>query len=172
MIPENRHLEGLCLMHNIMDNVSILKLKDFSKFGLLQKSKIRDFSNTQVEKYAVKTDTIFKDVNFLSGGNLQKVVIGKWLSIEPKVLIVDELTAGIDVHSKTEIHKMLRKLANEGVSIIMISSEMIELLGNSDRVLVMNNNKIISELYNTSQEEIMSLILNDNNANGGKEVGK
>lgn len=169
MVPENRHLQGLILMHSISDNISLLKLKEFSNAGFLQKSRIKQFSQIQADEYGVKTDSIKKPVNYLSGGNQQKVVIGKWLSIKPKILIVDELTAGIDVHSKAEIHRMLRTLADQGMAILMISSEMSELLANSDRILVMNSNRIIAELTDTSQEEIMTKILDDNNASGGIE---
>jgi ribose transport system ATP-binding protein len=162
MIPENRHLQGLILMHSIMNNISLLTIKDFSRGGILQNSQICKFVDEIITRFSIKTESRNKLVNNLSGGNQQKVVIAKWLSKNPKILIVDELTAGIDVHSKSEIHKMLRDLANNGMSIILISSEMPELLTHSDRILVMNRNRIISEFFQTHQEEIMSTIMNDN----------
>jgi ABC-type sugar transport system ATPase subunit len=162
MIPENRHLQGLILMHSIMNNISLLTIKNFSRGGILQNSKISKFVDEIITRFSIKTENRNKLVNNLSGGNQQKVVIAKWLSTNPKILIVDELTAGIDVHSKSEIHKMLRDLANNGMSIILISSEMPELLTHSDRILVMNRNRIISEFFQTHQEEIMSTIMKDN----------
>ena len=161
MIPESRHQQGLILIHSVADNITLTVLKKLSSWGFLNKKKIARFADEKVGELSIKTDTRNKIVNFLSGGNQQKVVIAKCLSVEPKILIVDELTRGIDVHSKTEIHKIMRSLSEQGISIILISSEMPELLAHSDRILVMNDNRIIAELQDTDQEEIMSIIMKD-----------
>ena len=165
MVPENRHLQGLILIHSIMDNIGLLTLKNHTRFGFLHKRSLNKFADEQIKKFAIKTESRNKLANYLSGGNQQKVVIAKWLSTNPKILIVDEPTSGIDVNAKAEIHRSLRSLAEAGMSIIMISSEMPELLNHSDRVLVMNRNKIIAVLNDTNQEEIMSLIMQDNSVN-------
>ena len=166
MVPESRHLQGLILMHNIESNIILPLLKKFIKFGIfLDFKKIKNFAEKQMEIFNIKAENRKQIVNYLSGGNQQKVVVAKALALEPKILIVDELTAGIDIHSKTEIHKIIRSIADKGVSIIMISSEMPELLANSDRIIVMNNKKIVGVFDETDQEEIMSVILADNMKN-------
>ncbi len=131
-----------------------------------------------IDKYGVKTDSSRKVANFLSGGNQQKVVIAKWLSMKPKILIVDELTAGIDVRSRAEIHKLIRSLTHKGLSVIMISSEMSELLAHSDRVIIMNDYKILGVLEGKeqTQHKIMSMIMKDKNNRmqaslGGGKIG-
>lgn len=164
MIPESRHIQGLILMHSIADNISLLSLDKFLRNRFLQHRKIKKFTDKKITEFDIKTDSRNKLVRYLSGGNQQKVVIAKWLSKNPKILITDELTAGIDIHSKSEIQKLIRSLADDGVGVIMISSEMPELLANSDRILVMNQNRIIGEMVDPTQEEIMSLIMTDNNS--------
>jgi ABC-type sugar transport system ATPase subunit len=162
MVPENRHLQGLILMHSVMDNVSLPTLMQNSNMGILLNQKIKRITDDAIKQLAIKTESRYKIANYLSGGNQQKVVIAKWLTTNPQILIVDELTAGIDVHAKSEIHKMIRSFADEGISVILISSEMPELLNHSDRILVMNRNRIVAELFQTNQEEIMSAIVKDN----------
>ena len=98
------------------------------------------------------------------------MVIAKWLAAEPKVLILDEPTAGIDVQAKDEVHRLIRSLSEQGISILLVSSEMPELLNNSDRIVVMNDFRIIAEYQEATQEEIMSTIMRDK-ANRRKEVG-
>ncbi len=163
MIPESRHLQGLVLIHNVEDNISLPLLKQFEKVKILSHKKKREFAQSMIDKYKVKTESTKKIVNYLSGGNQQKVVVAKWLATNPKILIVDELTAGIDVHSKAEIHKIISTLAQQGLSVIMISSEMPELLAHSDRIMVMNENRIIGIMEQADQEKIMSLIMEDKN---------
>ena len=163
MVPESRHLQGLVLGHSVEDNIALPLLKNFVRASILNHRKKRDFSLQMIEKYNIKTESSRKIVRYLSGGNQQKVVIAKWLSIAPRILIVDELTAGIDVHSKTEIHKLIKSLTKLGLSVIMISSEMPELLAHSDRIMVMNDFKVLKILQHTNQEEIMSLIMEDKN---------
>lgn len=161
MVPESRHQQGLVLMHSVADNISLPVVKRFQKWGILRESLKQEFAQKMIDIYKVKTDSPRKIVNYLSGGNQQKVVVAKWLAIDPEILIVDEPTAGVDVGSKAEIHKLIKSLIKKGLSVIMISSEMPELLAYSDRIMVMNDNKILGILKNPSQEEIMNIIMED-----------
>lgn len=163
LIPESRHLQGLVLIHNIADNISLPILKRFQIGPVLNHKKKTQFAEEMILKYAIKTESPTKLAGELSGGNQQKVVVAKWLATRPKILIVDEPTVGIDVHSKVEIHKMIRDLTNEGVSVIMISSEMTELLTHSDRIMIMNDYRILGIFGKIEQEEIMSEIMKDKN---------
>lgn len=163
MIPENRHTQGLNLGHSIATNIALPLLDRFVRFGLLVRRRLSEWVDRWIRELEIKTDTRDKLALYLSGGNQQKVVIAKWLSTQPRILIVDEPTAGIDVGSKSEIHRRIRELADQGLAIILISSDMPELLAMSDRILVMNRDRIVSSLPgNTTQEEIMSVIVKDN----------
>ena len=129
--------------------------------GIMSRDKERRITAQQIEQLAIKTPGQEQVVENLSGGNQQKVVIGKWLVTHPKVLILDEPTRGIDVGAKKEIHQLMSELAASGVGIIMISSEMPEVLGMSDRIIVMHGGKICGEFGadDVSQQKIMSTIL-------------
>jgi len=157
MVPEDRKLGGLALCRSLKENLSIVNLNDFSKgpFILSKKEKIN--SEKSVKMLSIKIQSIQQIVNYLSGGNQQKVVIAKWLNINPKILILDEPTRGIDVGTKAEIHKLIAKLAEKGVAIIMISSEMPEVLGMSHRVIVMKSGEIrkILNKKDITQENIL-----------------
>jgi len=169
LIPESRHLQGLILIHSIADNISLPVLKRFETGPVLNHRKKNEFALEMISKYAIKTDSPTKPASQLSGGNQQKVVVAKWLATSPKILIVVEPTVGIDVGSKVEIHKMIRGLTEEGVSVLMISSEMNELLTTSDRIMVMNDHKILGTFEDIDQEEIMSEIMTDINKGDAKE---
>ncbi len=163
MVPESRHQQGLVLIHSISDNISLPIIKQFQKHLFLNHKKKNQFSDQMIKKYAVKTDSGAKLAGQLSGGNQQKVVVAKWLATNPHILIIDEPTAGIDVYSKVEIHKMIRELTEQGLAVIMISSDMQELLLHSDRIMVMNDFKILGVFDKIEQEEIMSVIMEDKN---------
>ena len=162
MLPESRHQEGLVLMHSIKDNIMLPMQNQFKKGFVKDKKKEEEFVKNLSAEFDIKTDSIDKVVSQLSGGNQQKVVIAKWLAVEPKVLIIDEPTAGVDVNAKFEIHKIIKQYVKRGMGVIMISSEMPELLNNSDRILIVNNKRIIGEMRdNFEQEKIMSAIMHD-----------
>jgi ribose transport system ATP-binding protein/inositol transport system ATP-binding protein len=162
MVPESRHTEGLILGHDIENNLLLPNVHRFMAGGmLLRKKALTVFSREQIQKYDIKTNSSKQIVRNLSGGNQQKVVLAKWLATRPRILVVDEPTAGIDVGAKQEIYNVMRGLAESGVSIIMVSSDMQEILSQSDRILVMNKFRIIGEFDSTTQEEIMGLILRD-----------
>ena len=163
MIPESRHRQGLVLIHSVADNVALAVLKRFQNKLFFSHPKKTKFSNEMIDKYQIKTDSPNKIVSRLSGGNQQKVVVAKWLATNPKILIIDEPTAGIDVGAKVEIHRLIRELKEHGTSVLLISSEMPELLTHSDRIMVMNDNKILGTFDQIGQEDIMSLILKDKN---------
>jgi ribose transport system ATP-binding protein len=163
LLPESRHFQGLVLKHTVEQNVILPILKRFSFLGLLNYKKTDKFVKEKVKEFDIRTNSINTIVENLSGGNQQKVVITKWLSTNPQILIVDEPTIGIDVKTKSEIHKIIRNLADKGISIIMISSELSELLPHSDRIMVMNKGHNLGIFNHTeiTQEKIMSLIMQD-----------
>jgi len=163
MVPESRHRQGLVLRHSVSDNIALAVLKRFQNKLFFSNTKKTKFSLEMIDKYRIKTESPNKIVSQLSGGNQQKVVVAKWFATNPKILIIDEPTAGIDVGAKVEVHRMIRELTEQGTSVLMISSEMTELLTHSDRIMVMNDNKILGIFDKIGQEEIMSLILKDKN---------
>lgn len=159
LLTEDRKTQGLMLGLSINDNLMIPSINckkvkgDFLGLGFLKHKKILDNSYKYCSELQVKTPSIFQLVKNLSGGNQQKVIIAKWLSTNAKVVIFDEPTRGIDVGSKAEIYKIMEKLAKEGAAVIMISGEMPEVLGISDRILVMREGHIVAELDPASATE-------------------
>lgn len=137
LVPEDRRIEGLVLTHTIRDNLLLPILPSLEKAGLIDDARGDEIVNSYVRNLQVKTDSIRKEVRLLSGGNQQKVVIGKWLATEPDILFLDEPTAGVDLPTKGEIVEIVRRLADSGKGIIMISSELPELLAISDRIVVL-----------------------------------
>ncbi|MEL7656043.1 MAG: sugar ABC transporter ATP-binding protein [Bacillota bacterium] len=159
MISEDRKDYGLVLKRDVHENISLVNLKKFIKRGLIDDHKIVEEALRMKEMLHIKVSSPKVNVNTLSGGNQQKVVLAKWLMGHVKVMILDEPTRGIDVGAKAEIHKLMCEFAREGMAVIMISSELPEVLGMSDRVLVMNNGRISGSLDRTefTQEKIMKL---------------
>lgn len=160
MISEDRRRYGLVTIRSIWENIMYAHMGEFTnKLGLIKKSKEEKKIKEQVEFLKLKTSGLKMPVTSLSGGNQQKVVIAKWLIKVPKVLIMDEPTKGIDVGAKYEIYKLMCELAKDGLAIIMISSELSEILGMSDRILVMRDGQIQGEFYRAeaTQEKIMAL---------------
>ncbi|MED4204745.1 sugar ABC transporter ATP-binding protein [Neobacillus mesonae] len=159
-LSEDRKQYGLMLEMDIKANVAIASMQDFLSAGFMKGSQISEQANEMVESLKIKTPSVHQLVKNLSGGNQQKVVIGKWLTRNSDILIFDEPTRGIDIGAKDEIYKLLNSLAEQGKSIIMISSELPEILRMSHRVIVMCEGRITGELINDehiSQESIMSL---------------
>lgn len=144
-VTENRKEEGLVLSQSVESNISMAALQSFaSKLGFLKKSEERRSANAEVARLSIKTASLETSAGSLSGGNQQKIVLAKWLLTKPKVLILDEPTRGVDVGAKFEIYKIIRQLAAEGTAILLISSELPEVLGMSDRVVVMNEGRMIA----------------------------
>jgi inositol transport system ATP-binding protein len=149
-ITEDRKITGLFLPHSVKDNIIAASLQQYSYGVFMNEGKIRKVCNAQKQLLGIKTPSINQKVNNLSGGNQQKVLIAKWLLTDADVIILDEPTRGVDVGAKSEIHSLIGKLVEQGKSVIMISSEMPEVLGMSDRIIVMHQGKIFGEL---SREE-------------------
>ena len=145
-VPEDRGAQGLFDIHPIRDNMSVSFLDGFSnKFSFIRKKEERKAVQDNIEKYSIKTPSQDLSVNSLSGGGQQKVLLCRWLMRKPKVLILDEPTRGIDVATKAEIHKYIMELAAEGVAILVISSDLPEIMGVSDRILTLHKGTITAE---------------------------
>lgn len=147
MVPEDRRQIGIFPNMNILENINISNKNDISSpGGLLHKRRMVKISDHYREEVGIKAKDIYQNITHLSGGNQQKVVISRWLATNPKVLLVDELTRGVDVGAKAEIFSVLRMLRSRGLGIIMVSSELQEVIAESDRVLVMKNGAMVKEL--------------------------
>ena len=166
-LSEDRKLEGLVLIRSICENIGLANLKRYKGF-LLNKKKERKEAEEMREKLRIKTPSVDNPAQSLSGGNQQKVVIAKWLLQDPVVFIMDEPTRGIDVGAKYEIYKIMCDLAEQGAGVIMISSELPEIIGICDRTLVMSEGRIKGEVMRPefSQERIMSYALGGESENG------
>jgi ribose transport system ATP-binding protein len=158
LLPEDRKTEGLLLLQSVGFNVTISRLNEFAPNGILrpgiERNKIQDY----IERLNIRTRGARTPIRSLSGGNQQKCVFAKWLNADCRILLVDEPTRGVDVGAKREIYQLMADLASRGVAIIMVSSELPEILGMSDRVLVMQGGQITAELSRTeaTEERIMS----------------
>ncbi len=159
--PEDRKAEALLLDRSVKENVSISNLSRLRRWRLVNKQKERRLVSAQIAQLRVKTSSIEKEVGKLSGGNQQKVVLARWLLRKPRVLILDEPTQGIDVGAKSEIYQLIEQLVAEGIAIIFISSELPEVLGVSDRILVMAAGRISGELRarEATEESILALAM-------------
>ena len=162
LATEDRRRLGLVLMHSARDNIVLPSVKELSTAGWMKTRKEKEITGKYVERVGIKIASQETAVSTLSGGNQQKIVLAKWLVTQPDVLILDEPTRGIDVGAKAEIYKIMNELARNGKSIIMISSEMPEILGLSDRIVVMNQGKVAGTLTRSeaTQEKIMGMIAN------------
>jgi ribose transport system ATP-binding protein len=159
LVPEDRRGAGVVVGMSIRENITLPSLPRFTRMGLIQSSRERKVAEEQIASLKVKTPGAETLVVNLSGGNQQKVVLGKWLAMQPKVMILDEPTRGIDVGAKAEIYRLMRELAARGTVILMISSDMEEVLHVSDRVAVMHEGRItgVLERQDCSEENIMQL---------------
>ena len=157
LIPEDRKNEGLIQLLSIEQNMIMSNQRRFLKNGIFSKKQIKTDCLTKCEEMRIVTNSLEKQVKFLSGGNQQKVVIAKWLLANSKIVIFDEPTRGIDVGAKVEVYNLINQLVKEGVGVIMISSELPEILGMSDRIIVLHEGRIMAELSpeNTTQEQIL-----------------
>lgn len=156
-LPEDRKQQGLFLNQSVRSNVAVSALEKFATLGVINYRRLAEVVRLIVTKLNLRARSISQRVGSLSGGNQQKVVIARWLNINPKVLILDEPTRGVDVGAKVEIYALMNELARQGVGILMISSELPEILGVSDRILVMHDGRIAAEFDRgaATQDEIM-----------------
>ena len=152
-LPEDRKTLGLFLDRSVEDNVASANLPRCSRGAMVDGSKTHDLATRSVRQLAIKVRDVEQEVSSLSGGNQQKVLLARWLATNPKVLIVDEPTRGVDIGAKSEIHRMLREYASQGNGVIVVSSEMPELLGLCDRILVMREGRIAGEASGSEMTE-------------------
>lgn len=163
MCPEDRKYEGIIGNSSVRDNISISVLKSLCKAGFIEKEREEKLAFEGVEEFNVKTPGIKKRVGELSGGNQQKVLLARSIATKPKLLILDEPTKGIDVGAKTEIYKMVCQMARKGIAVILISSELTELLGLCDRIVVMCQGRVTGEMKReeATDEKILTLAMKD-----------
>jgi len=168
-VPEDRRQHGVVMSMPICANISLASLPAVCHRGLIDPASENNLARTYVERLRIKTQSIHAEAGSLSGGNQQKVALARWLAIQPAVLILDEPTQGVDVGSKSEIHGLIVDLAAQGLAIIMISSELPEILGMSDRIAVMHGGKIAGVLSrgDATQENLLALALGHGTADGG-----
>lgn len=164
LVPEDRKMQGLFLNMAVRENIVMSGLDKISRWNFVNFSKADKLAKESVKKLDIRTPGIKQLVRNLSGGNQQKVVIARWLSLNPQVLILDEPTRGIDVGTKAEIHALMNQLVEKGVAILMVSSDLPEVLGISDRILVMREGRLVGEFSRAqaTQDDIMRA------ATGGK----
>jgi rhamnose transport system ATP-binding protein len=160
-VPEDRRRHGVVLEMPVAANTTLAILRRLSKFGILDRAGEREIAERAVERLAVKTASVDVPVGQLSGGNQQKVALARWLETRPSVLILDEPTQGIDVGAKSEIHRLMGDLAAQGLAILMISSELPEILGMSDRIGVLRGGRMAGVLSRreATQEKLLALAL-------------
>jgi len=164
LVPEDRKSQGLFLNMAVRENIIMSAIDKVSRWGVVRFARADRLSGSFVEKLDIRTPSLRQRVRNLSGGNQQKVIIARWLTLNPQVLILDEPTRGIDVGAKAEIHSLMNQLAQEGVGVLMISSELPEVLGVSDRIIVMHEGRVTGEFTReqATQDKIMRA------ATGGK----
>jgi len=157
LVPEDRRQQGLVMELSVERNATLTRRWALARLGLLRRRTERRAAQTWAQRLQVKAGRLSDAVSTLSGGNQQKVVLAKWLSTSPKVLIVDEPTRGIDVATKAEVHRLMSELAGAGVAVLMVSSELPEVLGMADRILVMHEGRLVREIprHQADEESVM-----------------
>ena len=157
LVPEERRSQGVILSSGIDENIAVPNLRGVSPGGIVSYRRIRDLARAGMEQLQVKASSPSQPVGHLSGGNQQKIVLAKMLAREPKVLLMDEPTRGIDVGTKVEIYRLIRNLAASGTTVVFVSSEIPELIGLSDRVLVMHEGRIAGDIDAAAADEELVL---------------
>jgi L-arabinose transport system ATP-binding protein len=171
-VPEERKAQALLMDRSVRDNITLAVLDNISKVGVVDRGKERRVARDFVRRLNVRTPTIEALVANLSGGNQQKVVLARWMARRPRVLILDEPTRGVDVGAKAEIYHVINELAADGLAIVVISSELPEILALADRIVVMQAGAVTGELSrrDASEEAILALAMKDDlaTAAGGR----
>ena len=157
LVPEDRLTEGLFIPQSITDNITVTRLNSLSSMGVLNKGRLMNEASTWVEKLEIATQNPTNAAGTLSGGNQQKVVLAKWLSDNPKILILNGPTVGVDIGAKYDIHKLLKQLAMQGMSIIVVSDDTAEVVSLCDRAIVMQGGKMTGAL---EKEDLNTVNLN------------
>jgi len=160
-VPEDRRRQGVIFQMPVSANITLASLRQLKSLGGFDFQREKQIAGDYVQKFAIKTPSVFSPVSTLSGGNQQKVALSRWLATKPSVLILDEPTQGIDVGAKAEIHSLIGDLASEGMAILMISSDLPEILGMSDRIAVMHAGTIVGTVdrADATQQQIIALTL-------------
>ena len=168
---ENRKTEGINPNMSVKENISIASLRQLATLGFVSRNKQDEIVDNFIKKLGVKTPHAMQKIRNLSGGNQQKAILGRWLALNPKLLILDEPTRGIDVGAKAEIHSLIAELSAKGVSILMISSEFEELIQNTDRIVVLREGESIGEVTGEDKDKdvIMNIIARNKPENGQGE---
>jgi ABC-type sugar transport system ATPase subunit len=158
-VPEDRKLQGLFLAMTVRDNIAMSVAHSMTRAGIVDRPGVTEVASAFRDRLSIRPPDLDNPVGRLSGGNQQKVALAKWLALRPKVLILDEPTRGIDVGAKAEVHALIDELAHEGIGIILISSELPEVLNMSDRILVVAEGEIVGELahHEATQERCLEL---------------
>ena len=170
-VTENRAHDGLVHSLSVRKNLTLPILDRIKKWFFVKEGQEREFSKGCVDRFNIIAPSIEQEVRYLSGGNQQKVILAKWISIKPSLLILDEPTHGIDVGAKSEVYSLMRRLAEQGTAILMISSELPEIIGMSDRILVMHDGEVMGELFpeKTSEEQILMMATGQEGKTPGEE---
>lgn len=153
MVPEDRKLQGLVLEHSLADNIAYANLSDLSAMGVVTDGKVRNFSDTAIKRFGVKGQ-VHQQADEMSGGNQQKVILAKWLAKDPAVVILDEPTRGIDVGARSSIYETIVEIAKKGIAVIVVSSDLEEVLGISNRVMVMAQGKMVGILDRDAANDV------------------
>lgn len=165
LCPEDRKIQGLVLGSSVRENITMSVLGHVSKYGILKREMERRISKEAVKNFNIKTPTVEKTVKELSGGNQQKVILGRWMAANPRILILDEPTKGIDVGAKAEIYQMVHNLAKQGIGVIFISSELTEVLNVCENIIVMYEGRVTGQFNRRTdlctEETIISAAMND-----------
>lgn len=160
LVPEDRKLQGIMSNLSVSGNINISILdKNSNKFGVIDEKKEREAAKTGIQDFKIKTPSPDKKIVELSGGNQQKCIVARWIATNPKVLILDEPTKGIDVGAKSEFYNMICEFAKQGLGVILISSELPEVIGLSDRIIVMRDRQISGEVLreDATEDKLLSL---------------
>ncbi len=162
-IPEDRRLEGLVGRLSVANNLGLVWMRRKNRFGMVSLSGLKKNAADLVRRLDIRPPMPGKVAGTLSGGNQQKVVIGKWLAVDPRIILLDEPTSGVDVGAKFEIHKLIGELKVAGAAILLVSSELPELMGVSDRILVVREGRTVGEFpRGATEQEIMELAFSTN----------
>ncbi len=163
-VTENRAKDGLVYNMSVRKNLTLTILDKIKRWFFVNEAQEKNLCKERVREYDIVTTGIEQEIQYLSGGNQQKVILAKWININPSLLILDEPTRGIDVGAKAEIYRLMRLLAKRGTAIIMISSELPEVIGMSDRILVIHDGKVMGELApsEATEERILMLATGQN----------
>ena len=157
---ENRRVDGIIPNMSVKNNMILSSAGQVGRYGVIEGKKCKALVRSYIDQFRIKTPSEEQKIKFLSGGNQQKVIVARWMAKGIKMLILDEPTRGIDVNAKGEIHQLIRELADQGVAVVVISSEMEEVIALADRIMVVHNGKIsgyITEVEKITQEDVLKV---------------